>query len=42
MELDVKALDMLPASEESELYPCQITCAGGRTCGGWTCWSTDY
>ncbi|GAA0830617.1 ALQxL family class IV lanthipeptide [Streptosporangium amethystogenes subsp. fukuiense] len=25
MELDVQALDMLPA-QESRLYPCEITC----------------
>ncbi|MEU0487323.1 ALQxL family class IV lanthipeptide [Streptosporangium sp. NPDC006013] len=26
MELDVQALDMLPAQTESQLYPCDITC----------------
>ncbi|MFC0551611.1 ALQxL family class IV lanthipeptide [Planotetraspora thailandica] len=26
MEIDVKALDMLPAAEESSLWPCVITC----------------
>ncbi|MFC3979394.1 ALQxL family class IV lanthipeptide [Streptosporangium jomthongense] len=30
MELDITALDMLPAQEESPLYPCKETCP--RTC----------
>ncbi|MFI7536388.1 ALQxL family class IV lanthipeptide [Streptosporangium sp. NPDC049376] len=32
MELDITALDMLPAQEESPLYPCNNTCSP-RTCG---------
>ncbi|WP_424530269.1 ALQxL family class IV lanthipeptide [Sphaerisporangium viridialbum] len=41
MELDVNALDMLPASEEPQLYPCQVTCPPGGTCGGRTCFITQ-
>ncbi|WP_424530272.1 ALQxL family class IV lanthipeptide [Sphaerisporangium viridialbum] len=26
MEIDVNALEMLPSSEEEQLYPCQPTC----------------
>ncbi|MEV7908568.1 ALQxL family class IV lanthipeptide [Streptomyces anulatus] len=40
MELDITALDMLPAQEESQLYPCQVTCGGkscAHTCTGPTC-----
>ncbi|MFD0890707.1 hypothetical protein ACFQ08_39695 [Streptosporangium algeriense] len=36
MELDITALDMVPAVEEEGLYPCQITC-DGPTCKGRTC-----
>ncbi|MFI6291305.1 ALQxL family class IV lanthipeptide [Nonomuraea sp. NPDC050790] len=36
MELDVTALDMIPAVEEERLYPCSITCEG-ITCKGRTC-----
>ncbi|MEV7908569.1 ALQxL family class IV lanthipeptide [Streptomyces anulatus] len=39
MDLDVTALDMLPAEEESQLYPCQVTCSGltcFKTCPGYT------
>ncbi|MEV7010255.1 ALQxL family class IV lanthipeptide [Streptosporangium sp. NPDC051022] len=39
MELDITALDLLPA-EESLLYPCTVTCA--RTCRlGGTCQVTS-
>ncbi|MEU8197413.1 ALQxL family class IV lanthipeptide [Microbispora amethystogenes] len=34
MELDVNALDMLPAPEESRLMACTVTC--GRSCYGAT------
>ncbi|MET8052420.1 ALQxL family class IV lanthipeptide [Streptosporangium sp. NPDC005286] len=26
MELDIDALDMLPAAKETQLYPCSLTC----------------
>lgn len=32
MELDIKALDMLPAQAESDLYPCDVTCYTKWTC----------
>ncbi|WP_211267342.1 ALQxL family class IV lanthipeptide [Nonomuraea candida] len=35
MELDINALDMLPAAQESELYPCVST----WLCD-WTCYAT--
>ncbi|MGW0587023.1 ALQxL family class IV lanthipeptide [Streptosporangium sp. NPDC002607] len=35
MELDIDALDMLPAAKETQLYPCEITCT--YTCKGTTC-----
>ncbi len=38
MEIDVKALDMLPAVKESSLWPCLITCEVG-TCDD-SCWIT--
>ncbi|MEV7010254.1 ALQxL family class IV lanthipeptide [Streptosporangium sp. NPDC051022] len=38
MELDITALDLLPA-EESQLYPCQVTCS--KTCHGYTCFITS-
>ncbi|MEV7010252.1 ALQxL family class IV lanthipeptide [Streptosporangium sp. NPDC051022] len=41
MDLDITALDMLPAEEESQLYPCKITCVP-RTCAGLTCQLTDW
>ncbi|MFF4412973.1 ALQxL family class IV lanthipeptide [Streptosporangium sp. NPDC001559] len=42
MELDITALDLLPAEEESPLYPCQVTCYP-RTCGiGRTCQITEW
>ncbi|MEV7010257.1 ALQxL family class IV lanthipeptide [Streptosporangium sp. NPDC051022] len=40
MELDIAALDRLPAEEEALLYPCQVTCGGKscqHTCTGPTC-----
>ncbi|MEV7010253.1 ALQxL family class IV lanthipeptide [Streptosporangium sp. NPDC051022] len=40
MELDITALDLLPA-EESRLYPCKITCVP-RTCATYTCELTDW
>jgi hypothetical protein len=42
MELDVQALDLLPAQVESALYPCDITCQSYRTCATFTCGSTNY
>ncbi|MEV0968368.1 ALQxL family class IV lanthipeptide [Microtetraspora glauca] len=33
MELDVTALDMLPASQEVGLYPCAVTCSENTRCG---------
>ncbi|MFI6741570.1 ALQxL family class IV lanthipeptide [Nonomuraea sp. NPDC050451] len=38
MEIDIKALDMLPAAEESSLWPCLITCEV-KTCKD-SCWVT--
>ncbi|MER7212765.1 ALQxL family class IV lanthipeptide [Streptosporangium sp. NPDC000239] len=35
MELDITALDLLSAEEESQLYPCRNTCYP-RTCS-YTC-----
>ncbi|GII54299.1 hypothetical protein Pth03_26880 [Planotetraspora thailandica] len=41
MELDINALDMLPATGESQLWPCAPTC-NPYTCGdASTCWITD-
>ncbi|MER7212766.1 hypothetical protein ABT340_37385 [Streptosporangium sp. NPDC000239] len=41
MELDITALDLLPAAaEESQLYPCKGTCP--NTCAGHTCWETSF
>ncbi|MGW0587024.1 ALQxL family class IV lanthipeptide [Streptosporangium sp. NPDC002607] len=41
MELDIDALDMLPAVKEAQLYPCTVTCT--VTCDdGVTCIITDY
>ncbi|MER5619822.1 ALQxL family class IV lanthipeptide [Streptosporangium sp. NPDC002544] len=36
MELDIKALDLLPAQTESQLAICEITCPPKGTCS-WTC-----
>ncbi|GAA0850205.1 ALQxL family class IV lanthipeptide [Streptosporangium amethystogenes subsp. fukuiense] len=32
MELDINALDLLPAQTVSALYPCEITCPPKGTC----------
>lgn len=41
MELDIKSLDMLPASVESSLRPCNgITCLDYLSCATFTCGST--
>ncbi|MGJ6962799.1 ALQxL family class IV lanthipeptide [Streptosporangium sp. G11] len=32
MELDIRALDLLPAQMESNLARCEITCPEGGTC----------
>jgi hypothetical protein len=38
MEIDIKALDMLPADEENSLFPCVITCF--ISCKNDSCWIT--
>ncbi|MEW9551185.1 hypothetical protein [Nonomuraea sp. NPDC050783] len=35
MDLDVVALDLLPATQRTGLYPCQVTCACTRVCPTW-------
>ncbi|MER6008601.1 ALQxL family class IV lanthipeptide [Nonomuraea angiospora] len=40
MEIDIKALDMLPAAEESWLYPCTLSCFGMTCEGDETCFIT--
>ncbi|MER5627016.1 hypothetical protein [Streptosporangium sp. NPDC002544] len=43
MELDIKALDLLPAAAESSLYPCgRITCLDYLSCATFTCGSTAF
>lgn len=40
MELDIDALDRMPAADESPLYPCHgVTCTG-KTCTN-TCFHTN-
>ncbi|MEV7010256.1 ALQxL family class IV lanthipeptide [Streptosporangium sp. NPDC051022] len=41
MDLDVTALDMLPAREESRLYPCHYSCDHTAHCQ-YSCETTTY
>ncbi|MFF7636472.1 ALQxL family class IV lanthipeptide [Kitasatospora sp. NPDC008050] len=41
MELDLDALQALPAEEQTTELACTVTCNGGPTCGGETCTSTN-